>query len=76
MNFLSFPQQSAMLTRVFSPSCGAACLLLSLFLEASSLALTIYLHKLETTSENEEIEAATSTPGGQKLLKAKCYRGI
>lgn len=47
----------------------------SCFLEASSLTLITYLSKLRT-SETEEIETAISTPGGQKLLKAKCYRGI
>lgn len=47
----------------------------SCFLEASSLTLIIYLSKLRT-SETEEIETAISTPRGQKLLKAKCYRGI
>lgn len=26
--------------------------------------------------ETEKIEMAICTPGGQKLLKAKCYRGI
>lgn len=73
-NSVSFPQQTSIFSLgEFSPSCGAAWPLLPLSLEVSSLALIIYLSKRGMTSE---IEMAIFTTRGQKLLKAKCYRGI
>ena len=75
MNFLSFPQQSAVLRLDYFLHCVEQ-LVFCFLLEASSPALIISLRKLGTMSENEEIETGTSTPRGQKLLRAKCYRGI
>lgn len=75
MNFLSFPQQSAVLRLDYFLH-RVEQLVFCFLLEASSPALIISLRKLGTMSENEEIETGTSTPRGQKLLRAKCYRGI
>ena len=75
MNFLSFPQQSSVLSLEYFLR-HVEPLVFCVLLEASFPALIISLRKLGMTSENEEIETATSTPRGQKLLRAKCYSGI
>lgn len=74
---LFFPRPTAIFDpEGFSPSCGAACPLLLVSFEATSLALILCLGKLGTTSEIEQIAMAISTTRGQKLLTAKCHRGV